>query len=213
MKVLQKTIFGCLSVVLVTATLVSCNDFKSAFGSGINFTKPEDMKTLNEMLGKAIKPDMIVQEIRFVYSNGNEGFSDCKDKAVITYVDADDNKVVHAIDVDLKTGDFSLNKWLEDHPRNTRTSRVEKGVKLEKFDFSKIADMVNAAGEMMKAEGIEPNGIGSFSIDFGAGDISETTYRFKMQHRTGLQQNGRRIEYQYNEYDFKADIDGNLSEN
>jgi len=205
MKTFKQIFSMALTAVLGAAVFVSC----STFSSGINFTKPEETKKLNDLISKAITPDMLVQSISFTYSNSSS-FSLCKDKGEIIYVDPDNNTNVKGIDVDLKTGECSENQWYKEHPRSG--SMVQKGVNLNDFDFSKIADVVNAAVKVLGDEKITTNGIGSFAINFGWGDINQTKYVFTLQHRTGSQQIGRTVRYTYNEYDFKADKDGNLVE-
>ena len=207
MKILRKMSLMVLPVILFAAVLVSCNELKNTFSSGINLTNSEEVKALNELVNKAITPDMVVNKISFSYSERNSSFSFCKDEATITYIDPDNDKVVHGIDVNLKTGDFAQNEFME---RKMKGVRGQKGVKLENFDFTKISDIVNAAIQELQKENISVDGIGSFSIDFNSGDPEKMKYQFDLQDKTGSQQMGRRIQYNYNEYSFTADKDGNL---
>jgi hypothetical protein len=193
------------SVISISVLFVSCD----IFNSGINLTKSEETAKLNDLLNKHIPADMLVNEIRFDYSLSSSSFSLLKDGAVIIYVDPENNTVLHGIEVNLKTGDAGIYQWLEDHPSNP-TKRVEKGVQLVNFDFSKITPIVNEAIQIMTEDSLETNGIGSFEIDFSSGNLDTYRYSFKLQHRTGSQKSGRRTSISYNEYSFKADKDGKL---
>ena len=201
MSILKKNYILILSAIAGVA-LTSCN----FFSSGLNFTKPEDVKNLNGMLQKAIKKDMVVQQIMF-YQTNNSSFSMNNDMAQIMYVDSADSRVNHALDVNLKTGDISLNELVE---KQHAGGVALKGVKLDNFDFSKIPVAVNAAIAEVQKENISADGLGSFIVDFNSGDITKSTYDFSLQHRTGSQRMGRSVRYTYDEYNFSADFDGNL---
>lgn len=192
------------SVISFAVLFVSCD----IFNSGINLTKPEETTKLNDLLNKHIPTDMLVHEIRFDYSLSSSSFSFVKDGAIIIYVDAEDNTKLHGIEVNLKTGETGVYQWLEDHPNPVK--RVEKGVQLANFDFSKITPIVNEAVQVMSENSLTTEGVGSFEIDFNSGNLDKYHYSFKLQHRTGSQTSGRRTNISYEEYSFKADKDGNL---
>jgi len=206
MKSLQKMFYLLWPAILFATMMVSCRDSKSVFG--INFTKPDDVKALNELINKVIPPDMVVEEIEFTYSESSSSFSFHKDGAHIIYVDPENNKRLRGIEVNLKTGETGPVQWMEDRPRTY--TWVQKGTKLDNFDFSNIADMVNSAVQSMREDSISTAGLGSFSIDFSSGNPEKIMYKFNIQHRTGTQQYGRSVQYQYEEYEFKVDKDGNF---
>lgn len=213
MKVLQKMYSVVLPTILCAAMLVSCKEMKDVFSSGIDFTKPEEVKTLNEMVNKAIPKDVLVQRITFSNTGSSSSFSVSKDKANIFYIDPEDNKTVREINVNLKTGESSLNKSTNELDFDLPKAIAQKqngGVKLENFDFSKIPVMVNAAAQALEKKELSTDGIGSFGIDFRSGDLASTKYTFSLQHQTGSRRVGKRIQYNYNEYNFSADKDGNL---
>jgi hypothetical protein len=207
MKLAEKSVTFLFAAFLCVIA-VSCNDLKNTFSSGINFTEPEEVAQLNDLLNKHITEGMVVQKIKFDYSQSSSGFSNCKDGATIIYVDPEDNTKLHGIEVNLKTGEFGPDTWLEEHPSSIK--REQKGVQLNEFDFSKIATVANAAVQALKDENVESNGIGTFEIDFYAGNADDYAYVFKLQHRTGRTQQGRTSHITYDEYSFKADKDGNL---
>jgi hypothetical protein len=200
---------GLLTVIMSVMMLASCNDLKNAFSSGVDLTNPEETAKLNEMLNRHITPDMLVHEIRFDHSQSNSGFSFHKDNATIIYVDPDNKTFQHGISIDLKTGEYGPDSWLE--KSNGRQRITLKGVKIGQFDFSGIAGIVNAAVEAMKAEEINPDGLGSFSISFSSGNIDKYKYSFSLQHRTGSTRQGRSTRISYDSYNFTADKDGNLT--
>jgi hypothetical protein len=199
---------GLWATIFIVAIPVACNELRNTFASGINFKNPEEVTTLSALLNKHITEDMIVQEIEFDYSESRNSFSFVKDEATIVYVDPNDHTINHGIEVNLKTGKYGPDQWLEDHRRPN--TQALQGVKLGKFDYSRIAPIINAAIQAMKDENIETHGIGSFRINFRSGDINDYHYAFTLQHRTGSTHVGRTERISYEDYKFTADKDGNL---
>jgi hypothetical protein len=196
-----------IAVAVTVGTFVSCD----IFDTGINFSKADDVKKLNELINPHITEGMLVERITFNYSKSSSEFSFNKDMATVVYVDPENSNKRQGIDIDLKTGETSPNSFYKDYEMS-KFSKT-KAVALKDFDFSKIAEIVLAAQKMFEEDSLKANGLGSFEIDFTSGDMETYIYKFDIQHRTGSKNVGRRRQISYNEYALKADKDGNWIEN
>lgn len=197
-------------VVIISLTFTSCGGF---FGFDITDQKAID-ENLKSKLSEFIPADASVIEIR-LHQEGGSTFSTTISGANVTFIDPASNEVqakwiTLSGKAEEKKGIVSLS--LKDS--DSKVSPAD-GQKLADIDFSKIAAIVNKAGEKVTAGGNEFSGINGFTIKSNS-DPAKVTYEFMIQSRQDAKtttKSGRlATEISYLEFNFTADAEGNLTE-
>lgn len=205
MKTTIKVLSGgfCAVFLFLAFTFSSCGDIKSAFSNGRNFTEAEDVKDLEPVIMEHITPEMEVMKIDFgKAANDASTFSSHKGVASIYYVDPENPKKQKIIDVNLKDGIATENDFWKDREHHRKYTGVKN---ITGLGCAKIADNVSAAGELLAADSLAYNGVGSYSIEFDS-KSGDYKHKFSLERRTGS--DARKI--YYDEYSFIADAEGNV---
>lgn len=164
------------------------------------------MKQVGEIIGKHITEDMIVHTIDLKNSD-SKSFTPYIDKALLVYVDAEKPQKLHGLDIDLKTGEATVNNFYES--KSTSKNIKYKGLNMPAdFDFSTVATAVNKAYEAAKEEDYKIDGVGTVTISFSDGKLNKANMYFKLQHITGTTYQGSVKRISYEEARFKADLEG-----
>lgn len=191
-----------LGLILVQ---IGCKDIVSVFNDGRNFTKEKDIQDLEELIKKNVTPEMEILEIFFRKADSDVStYSFSRGLAEILFVNSENTKKRRLITIDLKE-----NKAFEDTTAFYYTSvnhRPYKGIKnVTKLGCEKIAANVNSAIAMLAADSLSADGIGTYSIIFH-NNPEKIEHRFTIERHTGSDSSHN----YYDEYTFKADLDGNL---
>lgn len=200
---LKLKVFSSLSALALLLTVYSCD----VFSSGVNLADVNNAQKINELIMKHITPDMLVREIEFNYSESSSNFSFNKDGITIVFVDPENVSKQNGIDIDIKSGDVTPNRFYEN---KVVVSAIKyKGYTVENVDVTPMITAINEAIQLMSEKEIKADGLGICSIKFGA-DPSKTKYGIKIQSKTGTESRGRRTQVNYDEYSFEVDAEGNI---
>lgn len=188
--------------VLTLIILVSCSEITNIFSDGRNFTKVEEIQDLEELITGNINPEMDVIEVVFRKAESDVAmFSNSKGIAQIHFVDSENAKKKRVLCINLKD-----NSVYEDTMYNEREHvRAYKGAKVEKLGCAKIADNINAAINILAADSLSCDGLGTYTIVLDA-KPEKIKHKFSLERRTG----GSNRQVFYDEYSFIADLEGNV---
>lgn len=211
MKNLLSVIKYCVIIVGISVIFSSCGGFL-----GIDITDQKAIDSnLKSKLTEIIGEDTPIVEIRLI-EGGGETFSKTIVMADVFYLNADGSEVLcNAVTLSGKLegkGERVSNSYKSIIDGKLKVS-LSDTQKLKDIDFSKIASIVNKAGEMVSAEGDEFSGIHGYTITLNS-DPAKVEYEFAIQSRQDSKtttKSGRlATEISYVEYSFKADSEGNL---
>jgi len=198
-------------LIVSSVALSSCGGFL-----GFDITDQGAIDSyLRSKLSEVIGEDALVLEIRLSEGGGGT-FSNTIVLATVDCLDAEANKVyskVVTLSGKLEGKDSKiLGRYANDDDKlKVSASDTQK---LSEVDFSKIASIVNKAGEMVEAEGNEFSGINGYTIKLNS-DPEKVVHTFTIQSRQDSKtttKSGRlATEISYLEFNFKADSQGNVS--
>lgn len=200
----MKCIIPTITIVIIFL-FMACGETKKPFDKekGVDFTETDNLQYLDSMIMEYINPDMEVIEIDFrAADTDDDTFSIGKGKAIVFYVDPQNNKKRKAIIIDLKDGTSK-----EDTTYNaTENSKKYKGHKIAVMNCcSMIANNINKAMEILDADDISVDGIGTYTITLH-NKPNKVKHKFSLKKRTGSVD--RRV--YYDEYRFEADGKGKV---
>lgn len=212
MKKCFNTIKACIAVWAVSFMVSSCGGFL-----GFDITDQKEIDdNLRSKISEIVGDDARILEIR-LHQGGGETFSKTIVLANVDYLDAEANKVYSKTITLSGKLEGKDNRSIPSRYINNDNNQLKVGLsdtqKLSEIDFSKIASIVNKAGEMVVAQGDEFSGISGYTMKMNS-DPAKIEHSFTIQcrldSRTTTKAGRLATEISYTEYGFKADSEGNV---
>lgn len=212
MKKYFNTIKACIAILAISIMVSSCGGFL-----GFDITDQKEIDdNLYRKISAIVGDDTQILEIR-LHQGGGETFSKTIVLANVDYLDAEANKVFSKTitlsgKLEGKDAHSIPSRYINDDNNKLKVG-LSDTQKLSEIDFSKIASIVNKAGEMVVTEGDEFSGISGYIMRMSS-DPTKIEHSFTIQCRldskTTTKAGRLATEISYTEYDFKADSEGNV---
>ncbi|NDW17963.1 hypothetical protein D0T53_03405 [Dysgonomonas sp. 216] len=203
----MRKLTGILSFVVVVATILfsSCESI-----TGYDFTKQESINNMKAKIDENLPADVLVSKITFT-TGDSHSFSTNMQIVTVNYYEPGSSELKRLLIYTTMDNVQDQTRFISSFDKK---HKPENAVKLSDLDFSKIADNVNKAAQMVVAEDYPFSGLGTYELISNA-DPEKALHEFSIQSRAGSDtklKNGKMVtETEYYDIEFTADGKGEVT--
>jgi len=177
---------------------------------GYDFTKQESVDKMKQYVDENLPVDVAVSKITFRTGSSNS-FSDNMEIVTVNYYEPNATELKQLLIYTTANSVQDKTKFIMSFDKK---HKPEDAVKLADLNFSKIAENIKKAGDIVVAEGYPVSGLGSYEI-IPNKDPEKTVHNFSIQSRAGSDtklKGGKMVtETEYYEIEFIANNNGEVT--